>query len=160
MRCLILEIFWVYTHFIQNPNGSKLTKKIWIGWKWRIQKQPSRGVLTKRCPENMQQYADMLCNFIEITLLHGCSPVNLLHIFRTPFPKKTSGWMLLRMPVTTIDSLVHWRNLFNGSVEAQKQPPEMFYKKCFLINFAKFTRKQLCQVSFLIKLQADSLQLY
>ena len=26
----------------------------------------------------------LLCNFIEITLWHGCSPVNLLHIFRTP----------------------------------------------------------------------------
>ena len=24
-------------------------------------------------------------NFIEITLWHGCSPVNMLHIFRTPF---------------------------------------------------------------------------
>ena len=33
-------------------------------------------------------------NFIEITL-HGCSPVNLLHIFRTPFTKNTSGWLLL-----------------------------------------------------------------
>ena len=30
-------------------------------------------------------------NFIEITLRHGCSPVNLLHIFRTPFAKKTSA---------------------------------------------------------------------
>ena len=27
----------------------------------------------------------MLCNFIEMTLWHGCSPINLLHIFRTPF---------------------------------------------------------------------------
>ena len=27
----------------------------------------------------------LLCNFIEITLWHGCSPVNLLHIFRAPF---------------------------------------------------------------------------
>ena len=26
-------------------------------------------------------------NFIEITLWHGCSPVNLLHIFRTPFSR-------------------------------------------------------------------------
>ena len=26
----------------------------------------------------------LLCNFIEITLRHGCSTVNLLHIFRTP----------------------------------------------------------------------------
>ena len=28
--------------------------------------------------------------FIEITLQHGCSPVNLLHIFRTAFSKNTS----------------------------------------------------------------------
>ena len=27
----------------------------------------------------------LLCNFIEITLRHGHVPVNLLHIFRTPF---------------------------------------------------------------------------
>ena len=30
-------------------------------------------------------------NFIEITLGHGCSPVNLLYFFRTPFLKNTSG---------------------------------------------------------------------
>ena len=34
-------------------------------------------------------------NFIEITLRDGCSPVNLLHIFRTHFSKNTSGWLLL-----------------------------------------------------------------
>ena len=33
--------------------------------------------------------------FIEITFRHGCSPVNLLHIFRTSFPSNTSGWLLL-----------------------------------------------------------------
>ena len=32
---------------------------------------------------------------IEITLLRGCSPVNLLHIFRTPFPDITSSGLLL-----------------------------------------------------------------
>ena len=37
----------------------------------------------------------LLCNFTEITLQHGCSPVNLLHILRTPFIKNTSGWLLL-----------------------------------------------------------------
>ena len=36
-----------------------------------------------------------LCNFIKIALWHGCSPVNLLHIFRTPFPRNTFGWLLL-----------------------------------------------------------------
>ena len=38
---------------------------------------------------------DLLYNFIEITLRHGCSPVNLLHIFRTLFPKANSGLLLL-----------------------------------------------------------------
>ena len=33
----------------------------------------------------------VLCNFIEITLRHGC----LLHIFRTPSTRNTSGWLLL-----------------------------------------------------------------
>ena len=37
-------------------------------------------------------------NFIEITLWHESSPVNLLHIFRTPFPKNTSR----RLPVPLI----------------------------------------------------------
>ena len=36
-------------------------------------------------------------NFIEIALRHGCSPVNLLLIFRTPFRKNTSGWLLLKI---------------------------------------------------------------
>ena len=37
----------------------------------------------------------LLCKFIEITLRHGFSPINLLHISRTPFLKNTSGWLLL-----------------------------------------------------------------
>ena len=35
-------------------------------------------------------------NFSEITLQLGCFPVNLLHIFRTPFLKNTSGGLLLK----------------------------------------------------------------
>ena len=34
----------------------------------------------------------LLCNFTEITFQHGCSPVNLLHIFRTLFYKKKHIW--------------------------------------------------------------------
>ena len=34
---------------------------------------------------------------LNTTLLHGSSPVNLLHIFRTPFLRNTSGWLLLKM---------------------------------------------------------------
>ena len=38
---------------------------------------------------------EQICNFIEIALRHGRSPVNLQHIFRTPFPRNTSEWLLL-----------------------------------------------------------------
>ena len=37
----------------------------------------------------------VVSNFTEIALRHGCSPVNLLHIFRALFPKNTSGQQLL-----------------------------------------------------------------
>ena len=73
-----------------------------------FQKQPPGGVLSKRCSENMQQIyrrtpmpkcgfnkVAKQSNFIEMALRYGCSPVNLLHIFRTPFNKNTSGWLLL-----------------------------------------------------------------
>ena len=46
---------------------------------------PSRSVISIK----------LLCNFIEITFWHGCSPVNLLHISRTPFSKNSSVQLLL-----------------------------------------------------------------
>ena len=81
-----------------------------------LQKQPSRGVLRKRCSENIQQIhrrASMAkCHFnkvaYEITLRHGCSPLNLLHIFRTPFPKNSSGRLLLGLS----DCSPHSRSAF------------------------------------------------
>ena len=75
-----------------------------------IQKQPSRVVLWKKCAENMQQiYWRTPMPKSEITLQRGCSPVNLLHIFRIPFLKSTSGWLLLFI-VTFLDhsySILH-----------------------------------------------------
>ena len=38
----------------------------------------------------------LLCNFTEITIRHGCSPGNLLHILGKSFPKNTSGRLLLQ----------------------------------------------------------------
>ena len=63
------------------------------------QKQPFRGVFKKRCSENMQQIYRRTpmpkCDFNkEIALRHGCSPVNLLHTFRTPFLKDIPGRLL------------------------------------------------------------------
>ena len=41
----------------------------------------------------------LLCNFIKIALRHGCSHLNLLHIFRTPFHKNTFEWLLLKQGI-------------------------------------------------------------
>ena len=46
---------------------------------------PYRSLITRK----------LLWNFIEIAFRHGCSPVNLLHVLRTPFPKNTSEGLLL-----------------------------------------------------------------
>ena len=49
-----------------------------------------------------------LCNFIEITLQLGCSPVNLLDIFGTPFCKNTSGRLLLKDNLSQSILLTLW----------------------------------------------------
>ena len=43
------------------------------------------------------------------------------------------------------------------SLKLQKQPPEVFYKKAVIKNFAVLTGKQLCWSLFLVKLQASRL---
>ena len=48
---------------------------------------PGRSVISKK----------LHSNFIEITLCNGCSPVNMLHIFRTTFTKNTCGRLLLNI---------------------------------------------------------------
>ena len=49
----------------------------------------------------MQQiYTRTPMPIIEITLRHGCSTVNLLHIFRTPFPRNVSVWLLLHFAIS------------------------------------------------------------
>ena len=86
--------------FRKNQCNSKSWEKLFVS----IQTQPSRGVLKKKSSQNMHQIfrkfqslisIRLLWNFIEITLEYGCSPVNLLLIFRTPFHRNTSGELLL-----------------------------------------------------------------
>ena len=43
-------------------------------------------------------------NFIEIAFRHGCSPVNLQHIFRISFRKNTSGRLLLDVGMIEVES--------------------------------------------------------
>ena len=53
-------------------------------------------------------------SFIKVTHRHGCSPLILQHIFRTPFSKNTSGWLLLEIGFKgffSIESLYFRRNI-------------------------------------------------
>ena len=64
--------------------------------KYYIRKQSPTGVLKKRCSGYMQQIYRRTptpkCDYNEVAKLrHGCSPVNFLHIFRTPLLRNTSG---------------------------------------------------------------------
>ena len=54
-----------------------------------------RSKFTREHPRQSVSLIKLLCNFTEFTLWHGCSPINLLYIFRTPLTKNTSGGLLL-----------------------------------------------------------------
>ena len=54
-------------------------------------------------------------NFTEITLPHGCSPVKLLHIFRTSFPRTPLKYCFYTFKVINEDSkLIFQRPLFTS----------------------------------------------
>ena len=68
-------------------------------------------------------------NFIEIALWHGFSPVELLRIFRTPFPKNTSGRLLLKVTLAAIH-LSHTIIISGGHL----QQSSIFKGNVFLLN--------------------------
>ena len=53
-----------------------------------------RSKFTEEHPCQSTISIKLLCNFIDIAFWHECSPVNLLHIFRTPFSKNSPGMLL------------------------------------------------------------------
>ena len=72
----------------------------------RLQKQPSTGILRKRCSENTHKFTaehplrgaisiKLQSNFIDITLWHGCSAVNLCVFSEHLCLRHTSRGLLL-----------------------------------------------------------------
>ena len=87
--------FWIHLCVNENFSHEDLTRssppEVFLGkcvmkiWSKFTGEYPCRSAISLK----------LLCNFIEIALWHGCSPVNLLYIFRTIFPKSTSEWLCL-----------------------------------------------------------------
>ena len=77
------------THLIQFDRSSPpkviLGKAVLKTWSKFTGEHPFRSLICLK----------LLCNFIENALWHRCSPVNLLHIFRTTFCKNIPGGRLL-----------------------------------------------------------------
>ena len=71
-------------------------------------------------------------NFIKIALRHGCSPLNLLHIFRTPFTKNTFERLLLQYLQWCFFDNSQWLAVVN---HCQKE----FHLRCGFISVFAFT---------------------
>ena len=73
-------LFWRTEAAIQKCSEEKVFYSKLTG------EQPCRSAISVK----------LLCDIIKITLCHGCSPVNLLHISRRPFPNNNSDRCFLR----------------------------------------------------------------
>ena len=93
----------LFCHVSKNPRS--IRSQILISFLLQDNLGPKFYLVTFRCPKNScpevfleKGVLNIYKVFIQITLLHGCSPVNLLHIFRASSPKNTSGRLLLGVP--------------------------------------------------------------
>ena len=112
---------------------------------WSLQNQPSRGVLRKRC--SAAKYAAKLQEKthveVRVALRDGCSPVNLLHIYRKPqegyFCPVASG--LLTAQIIIVSNVLFNRNTVStqGSVlSCLIASAELFFR---YFKIAKLTMK-------------------
>ena len=82
--------------------------------KFSIKKQPSIDDFIKRCSPNIQQiYRRTPMSKFDFNIEHGCSSVNILHIFRTPFSKNTSGGLPRSISTGWVNQFKLWF-LFNS----------------------------------------------
>ena len=98
---ILLQLFLVFLYFY---GWNKIAIFLQILKGELMQKQPSRGILRKRCSENMQQIykrTPMLkCDFNKVARF---SPVNLLHVLRRAVLKNTSEGLHLLMSMFVVE---------------------------------------------------------
>ena len=92
--CILGKISATTLSFRSSHPEVFLSKSVLRRWSKFTGEHPCRSVISIK----------LVCNFIEITLWHGCSAVNLLHIFRRSLPRNTPAWLLLKF-VTTMQQV-------------------------------------------------------
>ena len=94
-------------------------------WEAGTQRCSEKKVLWKYAT-NLQEnnLAEVQSSFIEINLWHPCSLENLLHIFRTPFLKNTSGGILLKAFLS--DGTLTWKGFRYSTRFWPYLPPKLW----------------------------------
>ena len=113
--CFVKQLIELLTSFPRFPSEAA-TQEVFLG----VLKICSK--YTREHPRRSVISIKLQRNFIEITLRLGRSPVNLLHIFRTPFPKNISWWLLLYLVCTYFGGNVGFRCswIFRSSVHKRR----------------------------------------
>ena len=127
----------------------KCVLKIWIIF---TGEQPYQSVIS----------IELLCNFIEITLRCECSPVHLLHVLRTTFPKNISGGLLLqnshfKRSVKTVfqTSFKYVHRVHLGDQSLRSSHCRVLHESGVLKIFARCTQNHLFRSLHLIKLHGE-----
>ena len=84
---------WYFYDIAINHNDDKRASLPEVFWRKGVLKICSKFTGEQACRSAVS--IKLRSNFIEMAFRHACSPVNLLHIFRTAFPRNSSGWLLL-----------------------------------------------------------------
>ena len=83
-------------------------------------------------------FSKLRSNFIEIKLWHGYSPVNLLHIFRTPFHNNTYGGIPLNCTINLCPSFFPiQKDYFLSNIEKSKLLQTSKYELALLSKLKK-----------------------
>ena len=93
-----IPISHVSTDNVSTDNVS--TDKIVMSEAFPCAKKGSKYFGGYKDNEDVTPFRSMLCNFIEIALRHGCSPVDLVRMLRTPL-KGCSSPLYILLPKTT-----------------------------------------------------------
>ena len=85
VKILLVSFLNILSQFVNSPLEVFLQKVVLKIFSKFTGEHPCRSMISTK----------LFCNFNEIALRHGYSPVNLLHIFTALLPKSTSGELIL-----------------------------------------------------------------